>query len=67
MWSWAGVILAGLLNGTFAVPLKTARIWKFNHIWSLHSLLAMGVVPWIVAIATVPHSLEIASRIETRA
>lgn len=66
MLSWAGVILAGLLNGTFAVPLKTARIWKFNHIWTLHSLLAMGLVPWIVVIALVPHWLEIASRIEAR-
>jgi L-rhamnose-H+ transport protein len=66
MLSWAGVILAGLLNGTFAVPLKTARVWKFNHIWTLHSLLAMGVIPWIVAIVAVPHWLEIVARIQTR-
>ena len=66
MLSWAGVVLAGLMNGTFAVPLKTARTWKFNHIWTLHSLLAMGIVPWIVAIATVPNWLETVRRIETR-
>jgi L-rhamnose-H+ transport protein len=66
MLSWAGVVFAGLLNGSFAVPLKTARIWKFNHIWTLHSLLAMGVVPWIVAIATVPHWVEVVTRIESR-
>jgi L-rhamnose-H+ transport protein len=66
MLSWAGVILAGLLNGSFAVPLKTARIWKFNHIWTLHSFLAMGVVPWIVAIAAVPHWVAVVTRIESR-
>jgi L-rhamnose-H+ transport protein len=66
MLSWAGVVLAGLLNGSFAVPLKTARIWKFNHIWTLHSLLAMGVVPWIVAMVSVPHWVEVASHIESR-
>src|SRR6516225_8698673 len=54
MLSWAGVVLAGLLNGSFAVPLKTARTWKFNHIWMVHSLLAMGVIPWVFAGMTVP-------------
>jgi L-rhamnose-H+ transport protein len=54
MLNWLGVVLAGLLNGSFAVPLKTTRVWKFNHIWTLHSLLAMGVIPWVVVIAAVP-------------
>jgi L-rhamnose-H+ transport protein len=54
MWSWAGIVLAGLLNGSFAVPLKTTRVWKFNHIWTLHSLLAMGVIPWIVVMVAAP-------------
>ncbi len=66
MLSWTGVILAGLLNGTFAVPLKTARTWKFNHVWTFHSLLAMGVIPWIVAIVAVPHWLGIVARIQPR-
>ena len=66
MLSWAGVILAGLLNGSFAVPLKTARTWKFNHIWTLHSLVAMGVVPWIVVVAAVPHWVEVVTRIDSR-
>jgi len=66
MLTWAGVVLAGLLNGSFAVPLKTTRIWKFNHIWTLHSLLAMGVFPWIVAVATVDHWLEIITRVPGR-
>jgi L-rhamnose-H+ transport protein len=55
MLSWLGVFMAGILNGSFAVPLKTARVWKFNHIWMVHSLLAMCVFPWLFAILTVPH------------
>jgi len=66
MLSWAGVVVAGLLNGSFAVPLKTTRVWKFNHIWTLHSLLAMGVVPWIVAMAAIPRWSEILSRVQAR-
>jgi L-rhamnose-H+ transport protein len=54
MWSWAGVVAAGILNGSFAVPLKTARIWTFNHIWMVHSLLAMALLPWAFALLVVP-------------
>jgi len=55
VWSWAGVVAAGLLNGSFAVPLKTARTWKFEHIWTVHSLLAMLVFPWAVVVFAVPN------------
>ena len=54
MLNWAGIVLAGLLNGSFAVPLKTTRTWKFDHIWMVHSLLAMGLLPWGFAIVVVP-------------
>ncbi len=55
MWSWAGVVAAGLLNGSFAVPIKTARVWKFDHIWMVHSLLAMALLPWGIVVVAVPH------------
>lgn len=59
MWNWAGIAMAGLLNGSFAVPLKTARVWKFDHIWMLFSLLAMAVIPWAGVAAVVSHEREI--------
>lgn len=55
MLSWIGVAVAGALNGTFAVPLKTTRTWKFHHIWTVHSLLAMCVFPWLYVFLSVPH------------
>jgi L-rhamnose-H+ transport protein len=66
MLSWAGIVLAGLLNGSFAVPLKTTRVWKFNHIWTLHSLLAMGLMPWIVVMAAVPRWSALMIRVPAR-
>ncbi len=54
MQHWTGILLAGLLNGSFAVPLKTARVWKFDHIWAVHSLLAMVFFPWATVIVGVP-------------
>lgn len=53
IWSWIGVVAAGLLNGSFALPIKTTRVWKFHHIWMVHSLLAMGLFPWAVVFAAV--------------
>jgi L-rhamnose-H+ transport protein len=64
--SWLGVTAAGLLNGSFAVPIKTARIWKFHHIWTVHSLLAMVVLPWAVAFYAVPNLGEILGSVPTR-
>jgi len=66
MLSWAGIVLAGLLNGSFAVPLKTTRVWKFNHIWTLHSILAMGVIPWIVVVLAVPRWHDLLTRVGGR-
>ena len=54
MLNWAGIVLAGLLNGSFAVPIKTARAWKFEHIWMVFSLLAMALIPWAGVALAVP-------------
>jgi L-rhamnose-H+ transport protein len=59
MWNWAGVVIAGMLNGSFAFPLKTARTWKFDHIWMAHSLLAMAALPWTIVFIAVPRWSEI--------
>jgi L-rhamnose-H+ transport protein len=66
MWSWAGVVLAGLLNGSFAVPLKTSRAWKFDHIWMVFSLLAMAVIPWAGVTLAVPHWTNILAAVPLR-
>lgn len=59
MIAWLGIALAGILNGSFAVPMKTTRTWKFEQTWSVFSLLAMVVIPWTGVLLAVPewHSL----------
>jgi L-rhamnose-H+ transport protein len=54
MGSWLGIVIAGALNGTFAVPMKTARAWKFEHIWGVFSIFAMVVIPWCAVLIAVP-------------
>ena len=52
--SWAGVVLSGILMGSFAVPMKMARAWKFPHIWGMFSVIAMAVIPWLLVMLAVP-------------
>src|SRR2546423_12326724 len=57
----AAVIFAGVLQGLFAVPMKYARRWNYEHIWLIYSLAGMVVLPWMLTIATVPHLGEVYS------
>ncbi len=59
MLAWIGLVAAGMLNGTFAVPMKRTRAWTFNHLWGIFALLAMAVVPWLGVAAGVPDWREV--------
>ena len=48
-------LIAGILNGSFATPTKYTTRWKWENIWALWAFTAFFVVPWIIALATVPH------------
>jgi L-rhamnose-H+ transport protein len=62
MWiGLAAVVFAGVLQGLFAVPMKYARRWNYEHIWLIYSLAGMVVLPWMLTIATVPHLGEVYS------
>src|SRR6266567_5794873 len=55
----AAVVLAGVLQGLFAVPMKYAPRWNYEHIWLIFSLVGMVVLPWMLTVATVPHVIEV--------
>jgi len=55
----AAVVFAGVLQGLFAVPMKYAPRWNYEHIWLTYSLAGMVVMPWILTTATVPHLAEV--------
>ncbi|MGB7593763.1 MAG: L-rhamnose/proton symporter RhaT [Terriglobia bacterium] len=55
------VILGGLMEGSFCLPLKYAPKWAWENTWGACSLLALILVPWPLAILTVPHLLEVYS------
>ena len=52
-------IIAGIINGSFPAPVKYAKVWKWENIWSVWALFGMVVFPWVVLVITVPHPLEV--------
>jgi L-rhamnose-H+ transport protein len=46
---------AGILNGSFATPTRFMDRWKWENVWALWAVFAMFVLPWSVALVTVPH------------
>ncbi len=50
--------LAGVLNGSFAVPTKITRKWRWENIWSVWGVWAMFILPWVLTFATIPHTVR---------
>lgn len=57
-----GLVLgAGIMNGSFAVPMKYARLWSWENIWLAWSFLALILFPTVLTLSTVPRLSEIYS------
>jgi L-rhamnose-H+ transport protein len=49
------ILVGGALNGSFVVPMKYARTWRWENIWLVFSLISLVIFPWGLAEAFVPH------------
>jgi L-rhamnose-H+ transport protein len=49
------VIGAGLLNGSFAAPLKRMAAWRWENSWLIFATTGLIIFPWIITLLTVPH------------
>lgn len=47
-------VLAGAINGLFALPMKINRRWAWENNWLLFSLLSLVIFPWAIAFLSVP-------------
>lgn len=54
-WAVGIVILAGLLSGTFAAPMKRMATFRCENSWLLFAISGLLIFPWLVTFATVPH------------
>jgi L-rhamnose-H+ transport protein len=48
------VSVAGVLQGSFILPMTLTRHWKWEHNWAVFSLLGMLVFNWIIAAQVLP-------------
>lgn len=53
------ILLGGIMEGGFALPLKLTPKWKWENIWGAGSLMALLLIPWPVAVLTVPELVEV--------
>ena len=49
------IILGGIANGCFALPMKFSRSWQWENTWLIFSLLALLVLPCALLGGFVPH------------
>jgi len=49
------VLLGGVLQGLFAVPMKFVQRWNYENIWLVFALSGLVVFPWLLTASTVPH------------
>jgi L-rhamnose-H+ transport protein len=52
-------LVSGLLNGSFAAPMKRMSKWQWENIWLIWAVWALVIVPMIIAWATVPDLLKV--------
>ena len=51
----AVVVLGGILNGSFAAPIKRMTGWRWENSWLVFAASGLLVFPWILTSATVPN------------
>lgn len=55
MTGYVLVLAAGLLQGSFMLPMKYTRRWAWENTWLVFSTTAYLVWPWVLALLTLPH------------
>ena len=58
------VIVGGIMQGSFTLPMKFSPEWKWENTWLIFSLAGLVVAPWVFASLTVPHLFEALARAE---
>jgi L-rhamnose-H+ transport protein len=52
-------VSAGVMNGSFALPIKHIKTWNFENIWLAYSVWAFLILPWVTILVFDPQVLDI--------
>jgi L-rhamnose-H+ transport protein len=50
--------LGGLMQGSFALPMKFTTRWRWENTWSAWSLWTLLVLPWLIGTLTIPNLID---------
>jgi len=60
------VLIAGLINGSFAAPMKYMTKWREENIWLAFSPLGFIILPWITIKIIAPNAIDVMGAIEPK-
>ena len=60
------LVVAGVMNASFALPMKFTKRWAWENTWSVWSALALVLMPLIAALITVPQLPHVYAQAGTR-
>jgi L-rhamnose-H+ transport protein len=67
---WLGmavIFIGGALNGSFPLPMKYTRQWKWENTWLVFAAVALLIIPWVLAAGFVPHLEDVYRGVSSRA
>ena len=53
------LVVAGVMNASFTLPMKFTRNWNWENTWLVYSFLAYFLFPWLSAIVSIPRLFEV--------
>lgn len=59
LFALAMVLIAGLINGSFAAPMKFMTKWEEENIWLIFSFWGFIILPWATILAMAPNALGV--------
>ena len=57
-WGVVIVVIAGLIQGSGAWPMKLLHKFKFEHWWFVAMLVGLILAPWIITLTLCPNALD---------
>lgn len=51
--------IAGIINGSFALPTKTIKQWRFENIWLNYAFWGFLILPWAIILLLAPNVLSV--------
>ena len=54
---------AGVCTGSFGLPMKLNKRWKWENTWGVYAVWVLLIVPWVIAFITIPNLFRAYSQV----